>query len=82
MERPRQQARRRRAARDPEAVIRELTDLPIGAPVVHEDYGVGRYHGLTTLAVDGVLDGVSAARVRRRRQALRARAEPAPRHAL
>ena len=33
MERPRQRQRRRRA-RDPEAIIRELTDLQIGAPVV------------------------------------------------
>jgi transcription-repair coupling factor (superfamily II helicase) len=55
MERPRQRTRRRRSARDPEAVIRELTDLQVGAPVVHEDYGVGRYQGLTTLDVDGLL---------------------------
>jgi transcription-repair coupling factor (superfamily II helicase) len=55
MERPQQRARRRRSARDPEAVIRELTDLQIGAPVVHEEYGVGRYQGLTTLEVDRVL---------------------------
>src|SRR5690606_4924362 len=55
MERPRQRQRRRRAPRDPEAVIRELTDLRVGAPVVHEDYGVGRYRGLTTLEVDDVL---------------------------
>src|SRR5690606_18680934 len=54
MERPRQRQRRRRAPRDPEAVIRELTDLRVGAPVVHEDYGVGRYLGLTTLDVDAV----------------------------
>jgi len=54
MERPRQRQRKRRAA-DPEAIIRELTDLQVGAPVVHEDYGVGRYHGLTTLDVDGML---------------------------
>jgi transcription-repair coupling factor (superfamily II helicase) len=53
MERPRQRQRKRRA-RDPEAVIRELTDLQIGAPVVHEDYGVGRYRGLTTLDVEGM----------------------------
>jgi transcription-repair coupling factor (superfamily II helicase) len=53
MERPRQRQRKRRA-RDPEAVIRELTDLQVGAPVVHEDYGVGRYRGLTTLDVDGM----------------------------
>src|SRR6185503_12207649 len=53
MERPRQRQRKRRA-RDPEAIVRELTDLQIGAPVVHEDYGVGRYRGLTTLDVDGL----------------------------
>ena len=39
-------------------MIRELTDLLIGAPVVHEDHGVGRYRGLTTLEVDGVLDPI------------------------
>jgi transcription-repair coupling factor (superfamily II helicase) len=55
MERPRQRVRRRRGARDPETIIRELTDLQVGAPVVHEDYGVGRYQGLTTLDVDGLL---------------------------
>jgi transcription-repair coupling factor (superfamily II helicase) len=54
LERPRQRQRRRRA-RDPEAIIRELTDLQVGAPVVHEDYGVGRYQGLKTLDVDGLL---------------------------
>jgi transcription-repair coupling factor (superfamily II helicase) len=54
LERPRQQARRRRTARDPEAIIRELTDLKAGAPVVHEHHGVGRYRGLAVLAVDGV----------------------------
>jgi transcription-repair coupling factor (superfamily II helicase) len=53
MEKPRQRARRRRLKRDPEAVIRELTDLRIGAPVVHEDHGIGRYRGLVTLDVDG-----------------------------
>jgi transcription-repair coupling factor (superfamily II helicase) len=54
MERPRQRVRRRRAARDPDTIIRELTDLSVGAPVVHEEYGVGRYQGLKTLEVDGV----------------------------
>jgi transcription-repair coupling factor (superfamily II helicase) len=53
LERPRQRQRKRRA-RDPEAIIRELTDLAVGAPVVHEDYGVGRYRGLTTLDVEGM----------------------------
>jgi transcription-repair coupling factor (superfamily II helicase) len=50
-ERVRQRTRRRRGARDPEAIIRELADLRAGAPVVHVDYGVGRYLGLVTLEV-------------------------------
>jgi transcription-repair coupling factor (superfamily II helicase) len=54
LERPRQDSRRRRGARDPEAIIRELTDLQIGAPVVHEHHGIGRYQGLTTLDVDEI----------------------------
>ncbi|MGD8357323.1 MAG: transcription-repair coupling factor [Lysobacterales bacterium] len=39
--------------RDPESIIRNLTDLSPGAPVVHEDHGVGRYQGLVTLEIDG-----------------------------
>jgi len=54
LEKPRQRRRRRRPARDPDAIVRELTDLRIGAPVVHEEYGIGRYQGLTTLDVDGL----------------------------
>ncbi len=46
-----QQRRRRRAAKDPESVIRDLTDLSEGAPVIHEEHGVGRYLGLQTLTV-------------------------------
>jgi len=49
-ERPRQ--RRRRAVRDPETIIRDLADLSVGAPVVHEEHGVGRYLGLQTLTVN------------------------------
>lgn len=41
------------AGRDPESIIRNLTDLVAGAPVVHEDHGVGRYVGLETLEIDG-----------------------------
>ncbi|SCY13843.1 transcription-repair coupling factor [Thiohalorhabdus denitrificans] len=44
---PRPEARKRQ--RDPEAVIRNLGELEIGSPVVHEDHGVGRYQGLTRL---------------------------------
>ena len=45
------QRRRRGAARDPEAVIRSLSELRVGDPVVHEDHGVGRYLGLQTLDI-------------------------------
>ena len=45
--------RRARSARDPQTVIRDLTDLRMGAPVVHEAYGVGRYEGLTHLDAGG-----------------------------
>ncbi len=43
------QKRRRKRKRDADAVIRNLNDLHIGAPVVHEDHGVGRYLGLQKL---------------------------------
>ncbi len=33
-------------------IIRNLTELRAGAPVVHIDHGVGRYQGLQTLAID------------------------------
>ena len=45
--------RRRRAGREPEAIIRDLGELSEGAPIVHEDHGVGRYRGLVTLAAGG-----------------------------
>ncbi|MEM6708371.1 MAG: transcription-repair coupling factor [Pseudomonadota bacterium] len=38
---------------DPDQIIRNLTELTVGAPVVHIDHGVGRYQGLTTLEIDG-----------------------------
>ncbi|MHB8551199.1 MAG: transcription-repair coupling factor [Acidiferrobacterales bacterium] len=50
-ERAAQRRRRSQAARDPEAVIRNLAELRHGDPVVHEDHGVGRYLGLQTLDV-------------------------------
>jgi len=45
--------RRHRSAlnRSPDAIIRSLAELRIGDPVVHEEYGVGRYLGLQTLDV-------------------------------
>jgi transcription-repair coupling factor (superfamily II helicase) len=46
--------RRRGAARDPEAVIRDLTELSIGSPIVHVDHGVGRYQGLVSMELGGM----------------------------
>ncbi len=47
--------RRRRDKRSDghDAVIKNLAELRIGAPVVHIDHGVGRYLGLVTLEIDG-----------------------------
>jgi transcription-repair coupling factor (superfamily II helicase) len=47
------QERRRKRVTDPEAILRDLQDLNPGAPVVHEEYGVGRYLGLTPMEVGG-----------------------------
>ncbi|HMB73863.1 MAG TPA: DEAD/DEAH box helicase, partial [Gammaproteobacteria bacterium] len=38
---------------DPELIVRNLTELHIGAPVVHIEHGIGRYRGLQTLSIDG-----------------------------
>ena len=50
-ERAAQQRRRQAAARDAEAVLRNLSELRVGDAVVHEDHGVGRYLGLQALDV-------------------------------
>ncbi|WP_374382633.1 transcription-repair coupling factor [Pseudomonas fluvialis] len=48
------QRRRREKARDGgDNVIKNLTELREGAPVVHIDHGVGRYLGLVTMEFDG-----------------------------
>jgi transcription-repair coupling factor (superfamily II helicase) len=52
-ERVRQERRRRKVSQDPEQIVRNLTELHLGAPVVHEDHGVGRYLGLQTIDVGG-----------------------------
>ncbi|KGM55446.1 transcription-repair coupling factor [Lysobacter daejeonensis GH1-9] len=48
-----QPRRRKRAGREPEAIIRDLGELSEGAPIVHEDHGVGRYRGLIVLEAGG-----------------------------
>ncbi|MCC8362103.1 transcription-repair coupling factor [Lysobacter sp. A6] len=52
-ERASQPRRRKRAGREPEQIIRDLGELTEGAPIVHEDHGVGRYRGLITLEAGG-----------------------------
>ena len=52
-ERAAQTRRRRRAGREPDAIIRDLSEISLGAPIVHEDHGVGRYRGLESLDVGG-----------------------------
>jgi len=44
---------RKLSERDPEAIIRSLSELEPGDPVVHEDHGIGRYRGLQSLEIDG-----------------------------
>jgi len=48
-----QRRRRRRVQDNTEFMIRNLTELHIGAAVVHIDHGVGRYRGLQTLTIEG-----------------------------
>ncbi|UUS59230.1 MULTISPECIES: transcription-repair coupling factor [unclassified Acinetobacter] len=47
-----QRRRKRQQEVSEEFLVRSLTELSIGAPVVHIDYGVGRYAGLITLSID------------------------------
>lgn len=39
---------------NPDVLIRNLSELGLGQPVVHFDHGVGRYQGLTTLETGGI----------------------------
>jgi transcription-repair coupling factor (superfamily II helicase) len=48
-ERAQQSRRRKLATRDPETILRDLSELQIGSPIVHVDHGVGRYQGLVKL---------------------------------
>lgn len=49
-----QQRRRQRKVRDADQVVKNLVELEVGSPVVHEDNGVGRYLGLQTINVGGM----------------------------
>src|SRR5262245_8333368 len=50
---PAQQKRRARV-RDPETLLKDLSELRPGSPIVHVQHGVGRYRGLTRLDSGGV----------------------------
>jgi transcription-repair coupling factor (superfamily II helicase) len=47
-------AARRARVRDPETLLRDLSELRAGSPVVHVQHGVGRYRGLVKLDSGGV----------------------------
>jgi transcription-repair coupling factor (superfamily II helicase) len=51
-----QQRRRRKksAAKELENIFNNLNELTVGSPVVHLEYGVGRYMGLQLLEVGGI----------------------------
>nr|WP_245540518.1 transcription-repair coupling factor [Solimonas variicoloris] len=46
--------RTRHRVRDPETVLRDLSELSLGSPVVHVQHGVGRYVGLQKLDAGGI----------------------------
>ena len=50
---PAQQKRRTRV-RDPESLLRDLSELREGAPIVHVQHGIGRYQGLKRLDSGGI----------------------------
>lgn len=51
-ERIQQQRRRQKSQDNADMVVKNLTELKIGAAVVHIDHGVGRYRGLETITID------------------------------
>lgn len=46
-----QRRRRKKSQRDTDSIVKNLAELTLNSPVVHEDYGVGRYLGLQTLHI-------------------------------
>ena len=49
-----QKRRRQKPTRDADSIIRNLTDLSEGDPVVHEEHGVGRFMGMQKLTTQGI----------------------------
>lgn len=52
-QRIRQTRRRQKQKTDADLIVKDLSELKIGSPVVHLDHGVGRYLGLQTLEAGG-----------------------------
>ena len=50
-----QRRRRGKRSKDSDSVVRSLTELAEGSPVVHENHGVGRYIGLQSLEVNNLV---------------------------
>ena len=50
-----QRRRRKESAQTIESLVKDLTELQIGAPIVHIDHGVGRYLGLQTLQLGEII---------------------------
>ncbi len=48
-----QRRRRQKATDSSDLIFRNLTELQVNAPVVHEQHGIGRYLGLQTLELEG-----------------------------
>ncbi|MDR3492902.1 MAG: transcription-repair coupling factor [Gammaproteobacteria bacterium] len=46
-----QRRRRKVTQQDTDAIVKDLTELQVGSPIVHLDHGIGRYLGLQTLNV-------------------------------
>tara|TARA_B100001250_G_scaffold394141_1_gene397684 strand:+ start:31705 stop:35184 length:3480 start_codon:yes stop_codon:yes gene_type:complete len=58
IEKPQQFIKSKRTAnKSPEAIIKELNDLRINSPVIHDEYGIGRYKGLKPIKIntDGII---------------------------
>ena len=45
--------RRKKHAAVPDGLLRDLAEINIGDPVVHEEHGIGRYMGLVTMDLGG-----------------------------
>ncbi|MBI79039.1 MAG: transcription-repair coupling factor [Pseudomonadota bacterium] len=58
IEKPQQFIKSKRVTnKTPETIIKELNDLRISSPVIHDEYGIGRYKGLKPIKVntDGII---------------------------